>query len=274
MISEFLRFNVDIIVCIKQVPDIKDVKIDPHTHTLVREGVESIINPYDKYAIEEGIRVKERYGGKVTAISMGPPQAKEALKEAISCGVDEAVLLCDRAFAGADTLATTYTLAKGIDRIGRFDLIICGKQTIDGDTAQVGPGLAERLDIPYVSYVRKIEIVGNKYARVERMMDDGYDILEMDLPALMTVTKEVNEPRLPSLKGEVRAASIEIPMYTAKDLDLDINKIGLAGSATKVIKIFPPPKKGQYERIEGTLDEQVGTLLKKLKNLGVTNIPL
>lgn len=265
---------MEIIVCVKQVPDIKDVRIDPQTHTLVREGVESIINPYDRYAIEEGIRLKERYGGKVTAITMGPPQAKEALKEAISCGVDEAVLLCDRAFAGADTLATTYSLARGIEKIGRFDLVICGKQTIDGDTAQVGPGLAERLGISYVSYVRKIEIKENGCARVERMMDDGYDVLEMDLPGLITVVKEINEPRLPSLTGELRAASAEIPMYTARDLGADEDKIGLKGSATWVTKVFPPPRRGTYERIEGTLDQQVEMLLKKLKKLGVIDIPL
>ncbi len=263
-----------IIVCIKQVPDIKDVRIDPHTHTIIREGVESIINPYDRYAIEEGIRLKERYGGKVTAISMGPPQAKDALKEAISCGVDQGVLLCDRAFAGADTLATTYSLAKSIEKIGGFDLIICGKQAIDGDTAQVGPGLAERLNIPYVLYVRRVEIKENGCARVDRMMDDGSDILEMDLPALITVVKEINEPRLPSLKGEVRAASTEIPMYTAQDLGADEDNIGLKGSATLVTKIFPPPKRGGYERIEGTLDHQVETLLKKLKKLGIIDIPV
>lgn len=262
---------IDIIVCIKQVPDIKDVRIDPNTHTLVREGVESIINPYDKYAMEEGLRLKECYGGKVTAISMGPPQAKEALKETISCGVDEAVLLCDRAFAGADTLATTYTLAKGIEKIGNFDLIICGKQTIDGDTAQVGPGLAERLGIPHITYVRKVEMNHNRL-RVERMMDDGYDVLEIGLPALLTVVKGINEPRLPSLKGEVRAATTEIPIYTAQDLGLDINKVGLKGSATKVTKIFPPPRKTEYERIDGTLEDQVETLLKKLKKLGVINV--
>ncbi len=264
---------MDIIVCIKQVPDIKDVRIDPDTHTLIREGVESIINPYDKYAMEEGLRLKECYGGKVMAISMGPPQAKEALKEAISCGVDEAVLLCDRAFAGADTLATTYTLAKGIEKIGKFDLIICGKQTIDGDTAQVGPGLAERLGIPHITYIRKVEMNHNRL-RVERMMDDGYDVLEIDIPALLTVVKGINEPRLPSLKGEVRAASIEIPVYTAQDLGLDINKVGLSGSATKVTKIFPPSMKREYERIDGTLEEQVETLLKKLKKLGIINVDI
>lgn len=264
---------MDIIVCIKQVPDIKDVRIDPNTHTLVREGVESIINPYDMYAMEEGLRLKECYGGRVTAISMGPPQAKEALKETISCGVDEAVLVCDRAFAGADTLATTYTLAKGIEKIGKFDLIICGKQTIDGDTAQVGPGLAERLGIPHITYVRKVEINHNRL-RVERMMDDGYDVLEIGLPVLLTVVKGINEPRLPSLKGEVRAATMEIPVYTAQDLGLDINKVGLKGSATKVTKIFPPPRKREYARIDGTLEEQVETLLKKLKKLGAINVDI
>ncbi|MDI6606628.1 MAG: electron transfer flavoprotein subunit beta/FixA family protein, partial [Candidatus Omnitrophota bacterium] len=215
---------MNIIVCIKQVPETTEVRINPETNTLIREGVKSIINPFDMYAIEEGIRLKEKFGGKVTAITMGPPQAESALREAISMGVDEGILLCDRVFAGSDTWATSYTLSGAIKKIasrdGGFDLIVCGKQASDGDTAQVGPGISMHLDIPQVTYVKKIEKVtfssghcepltqgGNgeaiskKVMRVERLMEEGYEIIEIPLPALLTVVKEINEPRLPSLKG-------------------------------------------------------------------------
>ncbi|MGE4358114.1 MAG: electron transfer flavoprotein subunit beta, partial [Candidatus Omnitrophota bacterium] len=231
---------MNIIVCIKQVPDTTEVKIDPQTNTLIREGVASIINPFDMYAIEEGIRLKEKYGGKVTVISMGPPQAEEALREAISLGCDEAILITDRAFAGSDTWATSYTLAKAIEKIGDFDLIICGKQAIDGDTAQVGPGISAHLDIPQVTYVKKIEeikigepqsdITGGTsnqiIMRVERMVEEGYEVIEVPLPCLITVVKEINEPRLPSLKGKLRAKSAEIKKWGILDLGLDKKEVG------------------------------------------------
>ncbi|MEW6185426.1 MAG: electron transfer flavoprotein subunit beta/FixA family protein [Thermodesulfobacteriota bacterium] len=256
-----------IIVCIKQVPDTRQVRLDEKTHTLIREGVESIINPYDLYALEEGLRLKDRFGGKVTVCSMGPPQTESSLREAISYGADEAVLLSDRAFAGADTWATSYTLAKGIQKIGPFDLILCGKQAVDGDTAQVGPGVAERLSLPYVTWVRKIEEIGEGRIRVQRLMDDGYDRLEMTLPALLTVVKEINEPRVPSLKGKMRAKSQKIPVYGAKDLEADPDLVGLQGSATQVIRVFPPPRLKEREWMEGTAGEQVGKLLEKLTKL-------
>ncbi|GAG39703.1 unnamed protein product, partial [marine sediment metagenome] len=169
---------MNIIVCIKQVPNTTDIKIDPKTNTLIREGVESIMNPFDKYAIEEGIRLKEQYGGKVIAVSMGPTQAESVLKEAISMGVDEAVLLSDRAFAGSDTWTTSYTLAKGIQKLGDYGLIICGKQAADGDTAQVGPGISVHLDIPQVTYVRKIRNIDNSIITVERLIEEGYEVIE------------------------------------------------------------------------------------------------
>jgi electron transfer flavoprotein beta subunit len=231
---------MDIIVCIKQVPETTDVRIDEETNTLIREGVPSIVNPFDAYAIEEAVKIKERCGGKVTAISMGPPQAKEALKETIALGVDEAVLLSDRAFAGSDTLATAYTLSKGIEKLGSYDLIICGKQASDGDTAQVGPGIAERLNIPFVAFVRKIESIEADVIKVERLMEDGYEVIEMPLPALLTVVKEINVPRLPSLKGMMRSKKAEIPVLTADGLEGDENKLGLNGSPTEVIRIFTP----------------------------------
>ena len=170
---------MNIIVCLKQVPDSTKVRLDPVTHTLIREGVESIINPYDLYALEAALRLKDSVGGKVTLLSMGPPQAETALREALSLGADEAVLLCDRAFAGADTWATSYTLSQAVRKIGQFDLVVCGKQAIDGDTAQVGPGLAERLDIPHVAFVRKAELAGSALA-VERLSDEGFEILDSD----------------------------------------------------------------------------------------------
>lgn len=168
-----------IVVCIKQVPDAKDVRLDPKTNTLAREGVQSVINPYDRHALEEAVRLKEKHSGNVTVLTMGPPQAEEILREAIACGADDAVLVSDRAFAGSDTWATTYTLAKAIEKIGNADLILCGKQAIDGDTAQVGPGLAVRMGIPYVTCIRKISEYSDDTFVVERMMDDGYDELEV-----------------------------------------------------------------------------------------------
>lgn len=240
---------MNIIVCIKQVPDAADVKIDPKTNTLVREGVKSMINPFDTYAIEESIRLKEKHGGKVTIITMGPPQAEEALREAISLGADEAILVSDRAFAGSDTWATSYTLAKAVEKIGQFDLVICGKQAIDGDTAQVGPGISAHLDIPQVTYVKKIEEIkpgsSGHMMRVERMMEEGYEVIEVPLPCLITVVKEINEPRLPSIKGKMKAKSAVILRWSAQDLGAEKSNIGLEGSPTKVVKIFTPqPRKG------------------------------
>lgn len=249
-----------IIVCIKQVPDAKDVRLDPKTNTLSREGVQSIMNPYDRHALEEAVRLKEAHGGSVTVITMGPPQAEEVLRDAVSCGADDAALISDRAFAGADTLATTYTLAKAIDKLGGADLILCGKQAIDGDTAQVGPGLAMRMDIPYVTCVRRIsEVDGNRFV-VERLMDDGYDELELELPALFTVVKEINEPRLPSLKGKMKAKKMTVTTLTADDIGADKELLGLQGSPTWVVRVFAPQFKGERTMIEGSVDEQVGQL--------------
>jgi electron transfer flavoprotein beta subunit len=256
---------MNIIVCIKQVPDTTNVRIDPETNTLVRSGVQSIINPFDAYAIEEAIRLKEKFGGLVTIVTMGPPQAEEALREAISLGADEAVLVSDRAFAGSDTWATSYTLSKTIQKIGKFDMIICGKQAIDGDTAQVGPGIAAFLDIPQITFVKKIEDIKDSLMRAERMTEEGYDIIESPLPCLITVVKEINEPRLPSLKGKMRAKKAEIKKLEAKDLDADPDLLGLKGSPTKVVKIFtPPPRKGG-QILEGEVKDISGKLVDLLK---------
>jgi len=260
-----LEIPMNIIVLVKQVPDTSEVKINRETNTLIRDGVPSIINPFDMFAIEEALRLREQHGGKVTAVTMGPPQAADALKEAVALGVDEVVLLSDRAFAGADTWATSYTLAKGLKKIGNFDLVIAGKQAIDGDTAQVGPETADMLGIPFVAYIRKIEKVEKARMVAERMMDEGYDVVETSLPALITVVKEINQPRLPSLKGKMKAKSLKVTSWTAADIGADVNLCGLKGSPTKVVKIFPPAPRGQREILSGTMEEQVATVAKHLQ---------
>ncbi len=256
---------MEIIVCVKQVPNTIDVKIDPETNTLIREGVESVINPFDTYAIEEGLRLKERYGGKVTVISMGPPQAEVSLKEAISLGADEAILISDRAFAGSDTWATSYTLSKAIKKIGKFDLIICGKQASDGDTAQVGPGISAHLDLPQVAYVKKVEEAGSQKIKLERMTEEGYEVIESPLPCLITVVKEINEPRLPSLKGKMKAKSAKVTRWTAEDIGCDRKQIGLEGSPTKVVKIFTPPPREKGKMLQGEAKEMADALVEHLK---------
>jgi len=255
---------MNIIVCVKQVPDAKDVRLDPETNTLAREGVESIMNPYDQHAVEEAVRLKEANGGKVTVITMGPPQAEEILRQAVSCGADDGILVSDRAFAGADTWATSYTLEQAIKTVGEFDLILCGKQAIDGDTAQVGPGLAMRLDIPYITCAQKIRESAPERLVVERMMDDGYDVVEIALPALLSVVKNINEPRVPSLKGKMRAKKVVITTLSAADIKADPACIGLPGSPTQVVNVFPPPARGERAILKGSLDEQLDQLVEKL----------
>ncbi|MFC1461435.1 electron transfer flavoprotein subunit beta/FixA family protein [Verrucomicrobiota bacterium] len=255
-----------IVVCIKQVPDTADVKIDPETHTLIREGVASIINPFDMYAIEEALRLKEKLGGKVTALTMGPPQAEDALREAVSMGVDAGILVSDRAFAGSDTWATGYTLAKALQKIGDADLVVCGKQASDGDTAQVGPGIAAHLDLPQITYVRKIEEIDPDHVVAERSLEDGYESIWSPLPCLLTVVKEINEPRLPSLKGKLAARKAEFIHWKAEDLSCEPDKIGLDGSPTKVVKIFVPPAREGGEVLEGEPEDVVPELIEKLKD--------
>jgi electron transfer flavoprotein beta subunit len=260
---------MNVVVCLKQVPNTTKVKIDPQTNTLVREGIESIINPFDTYALEEGVRIKERYGGKVTAISMGPPQAEGALREAISTGADEAILLSDSAFAGADTLATAYTLARAIDKLKPYDIIICGWQTIDGDTGQVGPELAEMLGIPFLAYASEIEEISNGCIRVKQMVEEGHELIEAPLPAVITVVKDINIPRLPSLRGIARSKSAVIPIWTAQELDVDKNMVGLSGSATRVIKVFFPQRVHHSEILQGDMASQVESLIDKLRGAKV-----
>lgn len=255
-----------IIVCVKQVPDTTDVKINPETNTLIREGVASITNPFDEFAIEEGLRTKEKFGGEVHVITMGPPQAIEVLRNALAVGCDKVYLVSDRAFAGADTLATAYTLAKTIESIGGADLIFCGKQAIDGDTAQVGPGIATRLGIPQLTYVCKVREIkpDQKKIVVERLLENGKEVVESTLPALITVVKDINEPRLPSLLGIKKAAKVQIPTLTAKDIQADENRIGLKGSPTWVTRVFTPEARGGGEILKGELTEVVPLLVSKL----------
>ena len=255
---------MNIIVCIKQVPDTNDVKIDPKTNTLIREGVKSIINPFDENAIEEALRLRDAHGGKVTVVCMGPSQAMDALRSAIAMGADEAVLISDRAFAGADTWATSYTLSKAIKKVGEFDLVLFGKQAIDGDTAQVGPGVAEFLDIPQITFAIKIEAEGD-IVRVKRQLEESSEICETKMPAAVTVIKQINEPRLASLKGQMRSKKAVIPLWTAHDIGAEEENIGLKGSPTQVVKIFTPPPRGNSEILEGEIDQIGEKLFHKLK---------
>jgi len=234
------------VVCIKQVPDTTEVKIDPKTNTLMRKGVPSIANPYDLHALEEALCLKDRYGGKVTAISMGPMQAREVIKKAISLGADDGIILCDVAFAGSDTLATSYILSQAIEEIDRrekIDIILCGKQAIDGDTAQVGPGIATRLGIPPLTYVLEIEEVNfkSRKIKVERMLETGREIVEASLPVLLTIVKEANEVRYASLPNLIKAIRHEVRLWNKNSFSIDLSQCGLKGSPTQVKKIFAPP---------------------------------
>jgi electron transfer flavoprotein beta subunit len=257
-----------IIVCIKQVPETQEVRLDPVTHTLKREGIKAIINPFDLYALEEALRIKDAQGATVTLLSMGPPQAEGALREALGYGADEAVLLSDRAFAGADTWATSLTLARAVEKLGGADIIFCGKQAIDGDTAQVGPEMAQHLNLPYVAWARKITFTAPDRVEVERLLDHGYDAVEVGLPCLITVVKEINEPRGPSFKAKVRAKSQAIPVWGLSDLGLAEAEVGLAGSYTQVVKVFPPPPRGTSEVWTGAAAELAPRLWTRLKELG------
>ena len=264
--------NFNAIVCIKQVPGTIEVKIDPKTNTLIREGIENIINPFDMYAIEEGVRIKERLKTSfpdlkvnVIAMTMGPTQAEKILRDAISSGVDKSILLSDKAFAGADTLVTANTIASAITKIGDFKIIICGKQTIDGDTGQVGPELAKCLGIPFVGYVSEISYLDDSKINVKQLKDKKYELLEVNLPVVLSVLKEINNPRIPSLRNMMKAKSEIIEKWGLGELGLDENEVGLQGSKTRVIKIFKPEVKTETKIIEGDPDKQVDELYYELK---------
>ena len=255
-----------IIVLIKQVPDTTEIRIDPKTGTLIREGVESIINPDDRHAIELAVTLKEAYGGKSTVISMGPTQAIDAISEALGMGIDEGILLTDKNLAGADTWATSFTLGRAISRVKRYDLIICGRQAIDGDTAQIGPQIAEFLNLPQLTYVRKVEEISEKRIVVHRALEDGYERMESPLPALITVIGEVNTPRYPRLDLLINACEqkARIKIWDAADLGVKVQDIGLSGSLTRVIKTFPPKTKREGEILKGSKEEVVNQLLDRM----------
>jgi len=255
-----------IIVTIKQVPDTHEVRLDKRTGTLIREGVPSIINPEDKNALEEALKLKESMGAKITVISMGPPQAEEALREALAMGVDEAILLSDRAFAGADTWATATTLGIAIRKIGEYDLILAGRQAIDGDTAQVGPQLAEYLNIPQVTYVREFRIEDDTVI-AKRSLEDGYEEIKAPLPALLTITKEANKPRYPTAGGIISAyREREVITWGAEDIGADPEKVGLKGSPTQVKRSFTPPPKEPGEVLQVPPAEGAKEIVRRLKS--------
>lgn len=255
-----------IIVPIKQVPETNAVKMDEKTGTMVRDGVEAIINPLDLYAIEVALRLKEEGGDdvEIITISMGPPKSITALRESISMGCDSSVLLSDRAFAGADTWSTSYVIAAAIRRIGDYDLIICGERATDGDTGQVGPGIAAFLDLPVASYVSSVDEVGNGTAKVKRLVEDGHEVLESDLPAVLTVVKEVGDPRLPTLRGKQKARQADIPTWGPDCLEVEAEKLGLKGSPTRVVKIFRPQVTRECEKIPATDDQSIEAAADKV----------
>ncbi|MCX6873835.1 MAG: electron transfer flavoprotein subunit beta/FixA family protein [Verrucomicrobia bacterium] len=262
-----------IIVCVKQVPDTANVRINPDTNTLMREGVESIINPFDEYALEEALKLKDTCGARVSVLTMGPPQADIVLREAMARGADDGVLLTDRVFAGADTWATSYVIAQAIKKLNpKPDLVLFGKQAIDGDTAQVGPGVSEFLKIPLVTYVKSIQVADGRFT-AETMMDDGVDFIEGSMPAVMTVLKEAAPPRFARLGGWMAAKHAAIPRWSAKDLKAVPELCGLQGSPTKVVKIFAPPTKSGGIRMDGRElpSAAVQAIVKLLHQKGLAN---
>lgn len=256
-----------IVVCIKQVPDTKVIKLNPKTNTMDRSSAPAILNPYDAHAVEEAVRLKKRYGGTVSVLTMGPPQAVKAIKTCIELGADEGYMISDRAFAGADTLATSYALTQAIKKIAKekaVDLVLCGKMTIDGDTGQVGPGIARRLDIPPLTQVIKVVEINREegYAIVHRKREDGYEVVRSSLPCLMAVEKEINEVSFASLPNMIRAARYQPHVWSVDDLEgVDRAQLGLRGSPTIVSKVWAPPKPSGGEILEGTLEEQVEKVL-------------
>lgn len=262
-----------IVVCVKQVPETNDVKTNPETGNLVREGTRTIINPFDEFAIEEAVRTKEKYGGEIWAISMGPSRAVEVLKKALAMGADKAYLISHKSFAGSDTLATSYILAKVIEKIGDVDLVFAGKQAIDGDTGQVGSGIAWRLRFTPITYVSKIREINpqNKTIIAERFLEDGIEVVQFYLPAVITVMKNINTPRIPSIMAILKASKKEIKTLGTEDISgLDMSKIGLKGSPTRVLKAFSPETRGKKAEIfTGEISKTVTDLVDKLMKSGV-----
>jgi len=263
-----------IVVCIKQVPDSAQIRVHPVTNTIMRQGVPAIVNPYDLFSLEEALRLKDQFGGKVTVLCMGPPQAEEALRKCVSFGADEAVLVTDRAFAGADTLATSYALAAAIRKLNseqKVDLVFTGKQTIDGDTAQVGPGIAKRMGLQLLTYVSRIvetDVDGGTIT-VERRGEGGVQVLKTQMPALITMLENTNEMRFASLPAMIQAAAYQVRKWSKEDAAIeDLTKIGLKGSPTVVSKVFgPTPRSEKAEMLvleNSTLRDVTLTLLQSI----------
>ena len=256
-----------IVVCVKQVPGTTDVSIDPETKRLVREGVEIMMNPFDTYALEEGLLLKEKHGGEVIALSMGPKRAELTLREALACGADRAILLNDRALGGSDTFATSYALSKAVKKIGEVNLVLCGKQAIDGDTAQVGPGIAAHLKWPQATYVSRLIDSKESILTVERMHEAGDDVCEVELPAVLTVLKDINIPRIPTLKGRLASRTAEIPVWDVSFIGADPAKIGLDGSPTRVVTTRKPDARDKHTVVlDGSASKSAGELVKILKS--------
>ena len=261
---------MEILVCVKQVPDTAEVKIDPEKHTVIRAGVPNIFNPFDQNALEAALQLKDSQGARVTLRSMGPPQAEDVLREGLAMGADDAYLLTDRKVGGSDTLATGYCLAQAVRKVAelqgieQFDMVLCGKQAIDGDTAQVGPQIATELGIPQITYAAEINVDGTT-VRVKQQNEEGYIVTEAQFPVLITAVKELNEPRFPTIRGTMKAKKREIPHLSADDIKVDETKIGLKGSPTMVRKIFTPPQRTQGLVIkEEDPNAAVSVLMEKL----------
>ena len=261
---------MEIVVCIKQVPETNDIGWDPKTGTLIREGAGGILNPNDRHALEAALQLREEHGGLITALSMGPPQAEDALREALSMGVDKAILLSDKVFAGADTLSTSYALSRAVKKIAKFDLILCGKESWDGMTAQVGPQLAELLNLPQLTYATEITINSNS-VRIKQKLDDGFRILETSFPAVITVEREINQPRIPSMDSIMEAyRDKEVVVWGGEYLGGDRENFGLKGSPTQSRKVYTKiVKKGKVTILEGEPDEVAGNLIQILKQKGL-----
>lgn len=255
---------MNIIVCIKQVPDTTEVKIDPKTGTLIREGVPSIMNPDDKGGLELALRMKDEFGAKVTVITMGLPQAEAILRESLAMGADRAILLTDRRLGGADTLATSYALSGALRELG-YDLVITGRQAIDGDTAQVGPELAEHLDIPQVTYLEDCKFDGNKTLTIKKQLEDGYQMVQVEMPCLVSVLASSYKPRYMSVSGIVECFDKEIETWTVDNIKVEEEKLGKKGSPTNVKKSFAKAVKGQGEVFAVEAEEAVELIISKLK---------
>lgn len=255
------------IVCVKQVPSTNEVRLDPITKTIIRDGKLSVINPFDTFAVELALEMKDQLGGEVIALSMGIPETERLLRDTMSRGVDQSVLLSDREFAGADTLATAYTLSRGIAEINNYDLILCGKMAIDGDTGQIGPELAEYLGVPHITDVKEIISINQTHVVCKKVTDRGHQIVEAKLPLLLAVIKDINVPRLPSISGVKRSLKATFVMKNAKDLEVDYSMIGLNGSPTQVYKTYVPENENTAIEVQGDTSEKARKLVKLIEEV-------